>query len=76
MRKVKIRFPILTKILTNLVFATAIGTTILVLMMTFAGSLIQVLWSDATIILGLFIMLPVYMTIFAIVTWTIILYNK
>jgi hypothetical protein len=72
----KEKYPITSKILTNLVLATAVGTVLFVLLMSLTGSMIQVLWSDAAIIMGLFIVVPVYITIFSIVTWAVMLYKK
>ncbi len=72
----KKKYPLTTKILTNLVISTAIGTSLFITIMSITNSFIQVLWSDATIILGLFVVIPIYITVFSIVTWAIMLHNK
>lgn len=72
----KKKFPVLTKVLTNLVIATAIGTITWVVLMSLTASMIQVLWSDAAIIMGLFFVVPIYVTVFAVITWAIMLYKK
>ncbi|HDD04905.1 MAG TPA: hypothetical protein ENF51_00230 [Candidatus Aenigmarchaeota archaeon] len=64
------------KFLTNLVVASSVGMFMWFLLLAISGLFVRSLWSEASLIFGLFVLIPAYITVFAVITWALILQKK